>query len=79
VNARTRLKREIIRHRRTRPWSPTITRFRLPNGALVRVVDSVHGTYWRRTGHAGYRVRYALLSAPFPPHPETISELARWA
>lgn len=79
MNARTRLKRELIRHRRREPWNPTLTRFRLGSGARVRVVDSVHGTYWRRTGLAGYRVRYATCSGPFPPTPELLHELGRWA
>lgn len=79
MNARRRLEREIIRHRRTRPWNPVITRFRLASGAHVRVVDSVYGTSWRRTGAASYRVRYARVSAPFPPTSQVLRELGRWS
>ncbi len=77
MNDRRRLQREIIRHRRRKPWNPTLTRFHLGNGARVRVVDSIHGTYWRRTGCAGYRVRYATHSGPFPPTPELLRDLGR--
>lgn len=76
MNARRRLQREIVRHRcrRVRPWTTnTITRLTLGNGVHVRVVDSSF------TGLANYRAPGAMVYGVWPPTPELLRELGRWA
>lgn len=83
MNARRRLQREIIRHRRAHklPWpAPVFTRVTTPNGVPVRVTD----LYWRTSPYSkAWRGRYVVPGAtvygPWPPTPELLRELGRWA
>lgn len=85
MNTRRRLEREIIRHRRNGTWYPTLTRLTLANGARVRVVPRFpHSHDWGQEYQATYRVTHARVTharvhGVWPPTPELIRELGRWA
>lgn len=83
MNARRRLQREIVRRRlrHRRPWpAPTFTRITTPNGLRARVVfnprQQLHGWGDKR---ATCFVPGATVYGPFPPTPDLIRELGRWA
>ena len=63
------------------PWPPdTFTRITTPSGTRASVVHAL----WQRNGgwgprHAAYRVPGATVYGPFPPTPELLRELGRWA
>ncbi len=80
MNARRRLQREIVRRRRHDRWPVIFTRFTTPNGARVRVFryEGAGGSWGN--GYVDYRVsRVVTVHAPWPPTPELIRELGRWA
>jgi hypothetical protein len=78
VNARRRLQREIIRQRRQYWWPVVSTRIVTPNGTRVRVTlmpmsCALHAM------HADYKMSGAAIYGPWPPTPELLRELGRWA
>lgn len=77
MNARTRLKREIIRRRRRQRheyWPEIFTRVTAPDGMSVRVV-----LYLEQGGiTADYRADGHLVHGAWPPAPAVFSELRYW-
>lgn len=81
MDARTRLKREIIRRRRRwpHPWPPEIfTRITTPNGTPVQVVIRRRACTLH-TAHADYRVTCGTTYGPWPATPELLRDLGLWA
>lgn len=78
MNARRRLQREIIRHRRAEPWHG-FTRITTPNGKRMRVYVMDAFRCPLHTAHADYQGRMGWTYAPWPPTPDTLRELGRWA
>ena len=79
MNRRTRLAREIVRRRRREYRPATFTRLVTPNGTPVRVVHATHTRPGGWPGRASYYAPGALVYGVFPPTPELIRELGRWA
>ena len=79
MNARRRLQREIVRRRRRDTWPLTFTRITTPNGTPVRVFRYEGAGGGWGNGYVDYQVPGCLLHAPWPPTPEIIRELGRWA
>lgn len=83
MNARRRLQREIIRRRtcHPHPWPPPLfTRITAPNGMPVRVEIRACTCALGHRAHADYRTGLiGRVYAAWPPTPDTLRELGRWA